>query len=140
MRVSRFMTDKVITVRPGEGLRATFFKMREHGIRHLPVVDDKNQLVGILSDRDLRRPDWVDEAPDIAHIYRLDDDLQVEDVMTDQVVVTHTYEPVLSAAALLEKHRFGALPVLNKDEALVGMLSAHDLLGLLTQLLAEIDD
>ncbi len=140
MRVSTFMTDKVIKARPDQGLRVTFFEMREHGIRHLPVVDGKGKLVGILSDRDLRRPDWVDEAPDITHIYRLDDDLLVEDVMTQKVVVTHTYEPVLHAAQLLAEHRFGALPVLNKDEALVGMLSAHDLLGLLTQLLAEIDD
>jgi acetoin utilization protein AcuB len=43
MRVSTFMTDKVITVRPGDGLRATFFLMREHGIRHLPVVDAENE-------------------------------------------------------------------------------------------------
>ena len=62
MRVRWFMTRKVVTAAPEDGIRETFFRMREARIRHLPVLDGA-QLVGMLSDRDLRRPDWVDEAP-----------------------------------------------------------------------------
>ena len=41
MKVSRYMTAKVVTARPSDGIRRTFFRMREHRVRHLPVVDDK---------------------------------------------------------------------------------------------------
>ncbi len=65
--------------------------MRDKDIRHLPVVDG-DTLVGIISDRQLRRPNWADEAPDIAHPYLLSDDLTVGDVMVKDVIVSHTYE------------------------------------------------
>ena len=81
MRVSDYMIRKVLTAAPDDGVRETFFRMREAGIRHLPVLEGA-QLVGMLSDRDLRRPDWVDEAPDLSYDYQLDDNLSVSDLMS----------------------------------------------------------
>ena len=88
MRVSEYMTRKVITAAPDDGVRETFFRMREASIRHLPVLNGA-QLVGILSDRDLRRPDWVDEAPDLSYDYQLDDNLSVSDLMTRRPITVH---------------------------------------------------
>jgi acetoin utilization protein AcuB len=135
MKVTQFMTPKVISAHPGDGIRKTFFKMRTENVRHMPVVDDDGKLVGIISDRDLRRPDWVDEAPDLSHMYKLDDDLTVRDLMTTQVVVVHTYDTIRKATRLLVVHRFGALPVLDKEGTLVGILSAQDLLRAFEMLL-----
>lgn len=135
MKVSEFMTDKVITASPNDGIRQTFFNMRAKNVRHLPVVDGDGKLVGIISDRDLRRPDWVDEAPDLSHIYKLDDELLVRDLMTPGVITVHTYDTIRKATRLLLEHGFGALPVLNKDEQLVGMLSAMDVLRAFDRLL-----
>jgi len=128
MKVSQFMTSKVITARPEDGIRETFFRMRQYRVRHLPVIDKDGKLIGIISDRDLRRPDWVDETLDIAHAYQLDDNLSVGDMMTPNAKLIHTYDKVEKAIDLLLEHRFGALPVLNKEEELVGILSAYDLL------------
>lgn len=128
MRVSKYMTDKLVTARPEDGSRTTFFRMREHGIRHIPVVDGEGTLVGILSDRDLRRPDWVDEAVDLAHVYHLDDDMKVGDLMTPHPVTVHTYDTLHRAVELFLEHRFGSLPVLDKTGALVGIVSPIDLL------------
>ena len=128
MKVSSFMTAKVISVNPTAGIRETFFFMRQNRVRHLPVVDDNGLLVGIISDRDLRRPDWVDEDMDISHVYKLDDNLEVRDLMTTNVMSIHTYDHIKKAVEIFVEHRFGALPVLNKEEQLVGILSAHDLL------------
>jgi acetoin utilization protein AcuB len=136
MRITQYMTDKVHTADPKDGLRKTFFRMREAHIRHMPVVDEDRRVVGFISDRDLRRPDWVDEAPDVAHVYRLDDDLVVGDVMTRNVVAVHTYDSIGKAAAIIRERRFGALPVLNKDDELVGVLSAIDLVRALEDVLA----
>lgn len=137
LKVSNFMTAKVLVAQPEDGIRQTFFRMRENEVRHMPVVDEERRLVGIISDRDLRRPEWVDEAPDLAHIYQLDDNLSVGDLMTRNVMVAHTYDTIAKATKVLLEHRFGALPVLNKEQELVGMLSSLDLLKALDLLLDE---
>ena len=137
LKVSNFMTSKVFTANPEDGIRQTFFRMRENEVRHMPVLDENRKLVGIISDRDLRRPEWVDEAPDLSHIYNLDDGMSVGDIMTRNPMIAHTYDTILRATKILMEHRFGALPVLNKEGDLVGILSALDLLKALDLLLED---
>ena len=135
-KVSEYMTAKVVTVTPDTGLRKAFFIMKENSIRHLPVIKD-NQLVGIISDRELRRPNWVDESHDISHVYFLDDNMSVSDVMIQKVLVLHTYDTLRKAVKLLLEHNIGATPVLDKTSNLVGMLSAVDLLRALNDMIDE---
>jgi len=135
MRVSQFMTSKLHTAKPTDGVRSVFFLMRREGIRHMPVVTGGGQLAGWLSDRDLRRPDWADPAVDMAHAYKLDDGLEVCDVMNPNPVVVHTYDSLAKAVDIMRERHFGALPVLNKRDELVGILSAQDLLRALAELL-----
>ena len=135
-KVSEYMTAKVVTVAPDTGIREAFFLMKEHSIRHLPVLEDK-QLVGVISDRELRRPNWVDEAHDIAHIYYLDDNMSVSDVMIKNVIVLHTYDTLRKAVKLLLEHNIGAAPVLDKTADVVGMLSAVDLMRALEDMIDE---
>lgn len=135
MKVSAFMSRKLITCRPEDGVRETFFRMRAERVRHLPVVDGGGQLVGIISDRDLRRPDWVDEDLDISHVYQLDDSLTVGDLMTTRVITARTRDRLRKTVAAFREHRFGAMPVLDKNEHLVGIITPHDLLGALGELL-----
>jgi len=135
-KVSEYMTAKVVTVSPNSGIREAFFIMKENSIRHLPVMEDK-QLVGIISDRELRRPNWVDEAHDIAHIYYLDDNMAVSDVMIRNVHVLHTYDTLRKAVKLLLEHNIGAAPVLDKTSDVVGILSAVDLLRALNDMIDD---
>ncbi len=128
MKVSRYMTPKVVSVRSEDGIRQTYFLMREKQIRHLPVLGPDGKLVGIISDRDLRRPQWVDEDMDVSHLYQLDDNLSVGDLMTREIQAVYTYDTIRKANGCLLAHRVGALPVFNKDEQLVGMLSTVDVL------------
>ena len=134
-KVSEYMTRKVISVPSDTGIREAFFKMKKHHIRHLPVVDVDNKLIGIVSDRELRRPEWVDESLDVAHMYRLDDEMSVGDVMISRVHVIHTYDTLRKAVKLLIENHIGAAPVLDKTGELVGMLSAVDLLRALDDLM-----
>ena len=127
-KVSEYMSTRVISAQTDLGIREAYFMMRSQGIRHLPVKDDHGHLVGIVSDRELRRPNWVDEAPDLQHQYELTDDLQVKDVMVRHVHSVHTYDTLSKAVKLILEHKVGALPVLDKNDDLVGMLSAVDLL------------
>lgn len=127
-KVSEYMSSKVITAQSDLGVREAYFLMREEAIRHLPVLDDDGNFVGLVSDRELRRPNWVDEAPDLQHQYELNDDMQLKDIMVKNVHVVHTYDTLSKAVKLVLEHRIGAVPVLDKTENLVGMLSAVDLL------------
>ena len=122
------MSPTVFSVPPTMGIREAFFKMKEQAIRHLPIVDENDSLIGIISDRELRRPNWVDEAQDIAHVYYLDNSLLVSDVMITNVHIIHTYDTLNKAVSLLLDNHIGAAPVLDKTGNLVGMLSAIDLL------------
>jgi acetoin utilization protein AcuB len=130
------MNQPAMVADPNDGARETFFRMRAARVRHLPVLDGA-QLVGILSDRDLRRPDWVDEAPDLAHPYELADDLTVGDLMTRHPISVHTYEPLSRAVALFMQQGFGSLPVLDKGGHLVGIITKQDLIRALHDLLAR---
>jgi acetoin utilization protein AcuB len=136
-KVSNYMTRQVISISQDMGIREAFFTMKHHRIRHLPIVDEKNNLIGIISDRELRRPNWVDEASDIAHVYYLDNRMLVRDVMITKVHVLHTYDTLRKAVALLLKNHIGAAPVLDKTGVVVGMLSAIDLLKALEDLIDQ---
>ncbi|WP_299013802.1 CBS domain-containing protein [uncultured Photobacterium sp.] len=127
-KVSEYMTRKVITIQPESGLREAFFIMRDEAIRHLPVTNDEGELIGIVSDRELRRPGWVDESPDIGHEYDLTNDLHIGDVMIRDVIHVRTYDTLTKAVGTILDHNIGAAPVLNKTGELVGMLSSVDLL------------
>ena len=87
IKVSKYMSSHVVSIPADMGIREAFFLMKEHGIRHLPIVDKAKQLIGIISDRELRRPNWVDEAQDITHVYILDNSMYVSDVMITDVHV-----------------------------------------------------
>jgi acetoin utilization protein AcuB len=115
-------------------VKQAFLTMRSHRVRHLPVVDG-DKLVGIISDRDLRRPRWADTIDDWTSYYQITDDVTVKDVMTSNPEVLHTYDKILKAVSIFREQRYGALPVLDKDGDLVGILSAQDLLLALEELL-----
>lgn len=128
MKVSAYMTQRLVTVTPEMGARSTFYMMLANGIRHMPVVEGR-QLVGFISDRDLRRPGWVDQGGDSAFPYALTDDMRVGDLMTTDVRTLRASDRLSKAVSLFKEHRYGALPVVNKDGELVGILSVYDLMG-----------
>jgi acetoin utilization protein AcuB len=108
-------------------VKQAFLLMQSHRVRHIPVVDGE-ALVGIISDRDLRRPRWTEELDDWTSCYQINDDHRVEHVMTRNPLTVQASDHILEAVKIFREHRFGALPVLNKHGDLVGIISAQDLL------------
>jgi acetoin utilization protein AcuB len=134
MNVSKFMTQKLITATPEMSVEQAFLIMRTHRVRHIPVVEGE-ALVGIISDRDLRRPRWAEHLDDWTAYYQINDSHTVADVMTRNPETVRASDPILKAVRVFREHRYGALPVLNKENELVGILSAQDLLGALEEFL-----
>jgi len=136
MKISRYMTTKLIKTSPDMSVKDAFLLMKTHRVRHLPVVEG-DKLQGIISDRDLRRPRWVDALDDWTSYYQINDETLVREVMTSNPEVVYTYDTIRKAVTVLMEHRYGALPVLDKKGDLVGILSAQDLLAALDELLVE---
>ena len=134
MNVSKFMTQKLITATPDMSVKQAFLLMRTGRVRHIPVVEGE-ELVGIISDRDLRRPRWAEQVDDWTAYYQIDDNHLVSAVMSRNPETVRASDDVLKAVKLFRERRYGALPVLNKDGELVGILSAQDLLGALEEVL-----
>jgi len=128
MKVEEFMSREVVTANPRDGLRQTFYRMRERGVRHMPVLDEHEKLIGIVSDRDLRRPDWVDNEENVAHYYVLDNAHKVADAMTPDPIFLNPDDDLKRAVKLFARRRFGAMPVIDQQRRLVGILSVYDLL------------
>jgi len=138
MNISKYMTQKLITATPGMTVEQAFLLMRTHRVRHIPVVEGET-LVGIISDRDLRRPRWAEHIDDWTAYYQINDSHTVSDVMSRNPETVRASDHVLKAVKIFRERRYGALPVLNKDGDLIGILSAQDLLGALEEFLIQAD-
>ena len=124
--VGQWMTANPRAIGPELSVRQAFFTMRREGFRHLPVVDD-DRLVGMVTDRDLRRPDVTDEPDGWHEFYQLDADYEVRHVMTTDPITTSPGAPLERTLDLLLERRFGALPVVDKNDRLIGILTSFDL-------------
>lgn len=124
--VADAMSEPVITVAPTDSLLDAVSLMVDHEIRHLPVVED-GAIVGILSDRDVRAiagdPERFLASGDTGA--RL---LNVRDAMTRTAITVPFDRPLRQLAAELADDRIGALPVVDADGKLVGILSYVDAL------------
>ena len=126
MLVRTKMTHDVITAAPDTTLASALATTRTHRIRHLPIVEN-DQLVGLISDRDLRLampPVW---APDHGELLQTLQVRTVSELMVSDLITTSPDTPIEEAAQLLYTHRIGCLPVLD-NARLVGILSETDLL------------
>jgi len=118
MLVRHWMTEQVEVARPEEDVETVAARLRERGVRQLPVVVE-GRVVGIITDRDVR------SARDRA--------AKVETVMSHRPTTTTSGTRVEDAAEMLRAAKVGALPVVDHD-ALAGIISASDLLDALIEL------
>ena len=141
MLVKNLMTRDPLTIDPEAPLGTAIDVMRTGHLRHLPVVDEAGQLVGIITDRDLRQAvlaPAVSEYLSAAGQRRIRglgealEDIRVRDVMTWGVVTTHPDAPAAHAALIMFERRVGSLPVVEQGR-LVGMLTERDLLRALVR-------
>jgi CBS domain-containing protein/anti-sigma regulatory factor (Ser/Thr protein kinase) len=123
LKISDVMSSNVRWVRPEMHMSEFLDLLRQGRISGAPVVDN-DILVGIISLEDLVRS-------------LQDDDLNapVEKYMTREIFTVNSFEPVVSAIETFTESRVGRLPVVDKDNKLVGMITKGDITrGVLTAL------
>lgn len=130
MFVSRSMSRKVVTVVKETTVLEAQSLMQRKKIRHLPVVDGENRLVGIVTDRDIRSALPYDLVKGTADSRARDKyaHLKVGDIMSTDLLPVSPTHTLQDALLLLEKKKVGSLPVVDDDNRVVGVLSVRDLM------------
>jgi CBS domain-containing protein len=150
MNAQVVMTRHVISVAPDASILEALRLMLGNEISGLPVVDQNDKLLGIVTEGDFlrraetgterRRPRWLEFllgpgmiASDYVHSHAR----RVDEVMTSDVWTVTEEAPLGDIVALMEKHRIKRLPVMRGDE-LVGIVSRANLLRALAGVAGEI--
>ncbi len=127
MKIKDWITKEVVTVSPEASVKEAFYLMKAMGIRHLPVIKN-GSLKGIVTDRDLRRPKISDIFKTWDELYKLNDEIAVEDVMVTPVLTIQEKATIKDAATLMVQKRIGAIPVTDAKGTLVGIITESDIL------------
>lgn len=113
-RAENVMIHEPITIQPDATVKDANLIIQEYKIGGIPVVDKDNILLGIVTNRDLR--------------FELDGTLYIRDIMTRENLVTTNQETDLSQAAeILQKHKIEKLPIVDKNNKLIGLITYKDI-------------
>jgi acetoin utilization protein AcuB len=132
MLVKGWMATDVITVDEDASMMKASIIMKEKKIRCLPVVNRKGELVGIVSDRDLK-----DAAPskattlDVYELNYLLSSIKIKDLMTTNLAYVRPDETVEFAAILMLENKISSLPVINNKSELIGIVTQTDIFKVL---------
>ena len=149
MFVSMWMTREVVTVDPAASLASIAATMARHRIRRLPVVSPSAEgprLVGIVSHSDVLHafprdinpfsPNAADSVASLEH-NRGRTRIYAADLMAREPQVTTPDAPIEAAARVMRDRKIGALPVVNAQHALVGLITESDIFRALLELFEE---
>ena len=134
------MTTDLLTLTPEHRVYHALELMEQNDIRHLPIVDaNSNRLLGIVSDRDIKRH--------LNHSFDTDNEVlndrlvmltQLKDIMSKGLLKTSATEDLLNVLKIFLQNKISAIPVVKgSQDELVGLLTTHDLLELFMQLLNQ---
>lgn len=127
-KVKERMSKNPVTVKPDDALKDAIWKMEHGHFRHLPVVDEKEKLIGMLTDRDVRLI-----RPSLAFVGKDDAAVQLWSMAVQQAAVfdpirVNSETTLKEAADLMLRWHIGGLPVVDDQEKVVGVITYTDIL------------
>jgi len=118
MKIQEIMTDKIVAVSQHEPVSHAARLMKRHNLGILPVCDDKGNLRGILTDRDIvTRCVAADMPPD---------DTKIREIMSRGIRTCSSRDDIRTALDTMSREQIRRLPIVD-DGKLVGMVSLGDL-------------
>lgn len=132
MKAQTAMTRRLVAIAPADDLDAAWKVMQTQGVRHLPVLDQE-VLVGMLSDRDVLLASHLEDGG------LLVPSIPVAHAMTPNPMTCAPNTTVAVLAQLMIDCRVDALPVVDGQRRVVGLVSSTDLLDLLSHRHEEAD-
>ena len=134
MIVSNWMSKNIITVDENESMHGAMKLLKEHDIHMLPVMK-KGKLVGIVTDRDLKKASASDATTlEIHELFYLLTLIKVKDLMAKEVITVPADFTVEETAQVLQINKISGVPVVNIEGQIVGTITKTDLFRVLISL------
>jgi acetoin utilization protein AcuB len=134
MLVRNWMNPEVTTIGVDDTMDVAIGRLKKHGIRMMPVLDH-GALVGVITDRDLKRASASDATTlDIHELLYLIARIRVGDIMSRQVVAIADDHTIEEAADILLRKKISGLPVVDAGYRLVGVITQSDIFKALISL------
>ena len=132
--VENWMNPNVITVDADDSMLDATKLLKEHNIRHLPVLE-KGKLVGVVTDRDLKRASPSDATALEAHeLLYLIANIKVREIMTRNPITVPYNFTIEEAAEILLQAKISGMPVVDKQGDVIGTITQTDLFKVLISL------
>lgn len=129
MIIKDIMIKNVLTISPDTFLKDALTTMEENRIRHLPVINEEEEIVGIISDRDLR-----DASPSIFETTHNElMNKPIKELMITDVITALPHDFVEEAANMMMENQISCLPI-EEDGKIAGIITEKDLLNTLVKL------
>jgi CBS domain-containing protein len=134
--IAEVMTRDPVTARPYQPVLEAVALMTERGFKHVPIVDDDRRLVGIVSDRDIRTA-IGDPAEALGRELTELEEMPISTVMTTPAESVSEEAPLIEVAHRLAHESIGALPVVDGNARVVGIVSYVDVVRKLLDLVTS---
>ncbi len=128
-----YMSTNPFTIRTNESMLSASKLMHEKEIRHLPVLSERGQVVGILSDRDVQRAMIITKTNSNNQLCTFDPNFLVEDFMSWPVIVVSETSSLQYAAKEMLLQKVSCLLVEDMGGKLRGILTTDDVLAFFVQ-------
>ena len=134
MLVENWMSQPVITIKSDDSMRTATALLRKHHIGILPVVEDK-KLVGVITDRDLKRASASDATClEIHELTYLLSKVKVKEIMTKDPITVLPYFTLEQTSKILLENKISGVPVVSEKGEIIGIITRDDLLRVLVNL------
>ncbi len=133
MKTASLMTMELKTAKIGTDLFTAYDTMKEHGIRHLPILNDDKVIVGVLSDRDVQRAMIVTENGPTEQSFQFRETDRVEHYMSWPAITIPQEADISQAAQTMVDKKISSLLVVDNRGQVRGILTAEDLLKYLSK-------
>ena len=129
--IDELMTPKPYALTADDTLEDARLLMTDKNIRHIPIVDKHNHLVGLVTQRDVLKA----TEPESGQASR---EVLLSDIMISNVSVIHQTSSVRQAGLFLQQHKYGCLPVVANDK-LVGIVTDSDFITVAINLIEQVE-
>lgn len=134
MLVKNWMRKPAVTIDENDSMHDAITLLKNHNIKMLPVIG-KGNLVGIITDRDLKRASASDATSlEIHELLYLISKIKIKDIMTKKPVTVPPDYTIEETAEVLLKHNISGVPVVDQYGDIVGVITQNDLFRILISL------
>lgn len=140
IKVHQLMARRVTVGKKNNKFSEALRLFQEYNLRHLPIVDDNDVLLGMVSATDLfKKFAEASLKEDVASFKDLNDSVKLEDIMTTEMITVGPEDLIKDMAAKLDENRISSVVVVDGDKRVVGIVTDKDVVHFLNLMMNQMD-